>query len=159
MKKITDIQDLIKNEEKLEVFVDYNHAAKNMSQLCLSEARESRALRIVQNFAKMPFLKINIICKDKSPQKDVNKLSSKLENVEFFKYDKDSFAEKCNEIDEKVTLVYIGNNEDIINMDKFQKGYTILLDAAKKQSCKTVDFTLNIQEMVDLILETNNICL
>lgn len=159
MKKITEIQDLIKNEEKMHIFVDYNHAAKNLAQLCLSDARESRGLRIIENFAKLPFLKIGVICKNKTPQKEISKLSSKLSDVDFLKYEKEKFNEMCNNIDDKITLLYIGNNEDIINMEKFQKGYTILIDSSKKQSCKTVDFTIGTQEFMDLVLETNNLCL
>ncbi len=159
MKNVTDIQELIKNQEKLCIFVDYNHFAENFERIHTTEARESRDFRILQNFLDCDFLKAHVITKKNTPQKAINKLETKFPRLEFFKYDKNKFQDICSAHKDDYTFVYIGNNEDIINMSDFQDGYTILLDWALKQKNKKVDFQLSITELLDLFVETNNLCL
>lgn len=50
MKNISEIQNIIKNEERLCIFIDYNTLAENLERMYASDARESRGLRIVRNF-------------------------------------------------------------------------------------------------------------
>ena len=88
MKNITDIQDLIKNKNQLCIFVDYNHITDTFAPFYFSDARISQTLRIVENLASLQFVNINVINKFKTPQKEINKLSSKLKNVKFLKYEK-----------------------------------------------------------------------
>lgn len=159
MKNITDIQDLIKNKNQLCIFVDYNHITDTFAPFYFSDARISQTLRIVENLASLQFVNINVINKFKTPQKEINKLSSKLKNVKFLKYEKNSFISQCATIDSKTVLLYIGNNEDIINMDKFKNGYTILITSSKNHSCKTVDITIGVQEFIDILTEINNLYL
>ena len=71
----------------------------------------------------------------------------------------ETFEQLCSEIDSNYEFLYVGNNEDVINMDRFQNGYTISLSYSLKQTCKTVHFQLSIEELAELLLETNNICL
>lgn len=159
VKSITDVQELIKNEEKMCIFVDYNNLSDNLKRLCLTDARENRDMRIVENFIRCPFLNIYVLYKKNMPQKYINNIGTKFDNIVFMKYEKDKFMETCAEIDDSSKFLYIGNNEDIINMEKFQQGYTISINYALKKTCKTVDFQLSIDELLELMLETNNICL
>lgn len=63
MKNISEIQNIIKSEERLCIFVDYNTLAENLERMYASDARESRGLRIVRNFLNCPFLQIYVIVK------------------------------------------------------------------------------------------------
>ena len=128
MKNISEIQNIIKNEERLCIFIDYNTLAENLERMYASDARESRGLRIVRNFLNCPFLQIYVIVKKNTPKKAVNYVKTKFP-------------------------------EDVINMVRFQNGYTISLSYSLKQTCKTVHFQLSIEELAELLLETNNICL
>ena len=113
MKNITDIQDLIKNKDKLCIFADYNHIVDTLSPLHFSDARISQSFRIIENLSSLPFVDINVISKAKTTQKEINKLSLRLKNIKFLKYEKNSFINQINTIEQKTTLLYIGNNEDI----------------------------------------------
>ena len=159
MKNITNIQDLIKNKDKLCILVDYNHIVDTLSPLYFSDARISQSYRIIENLASLPFVDINVISKAKTPQNGINKLASRFKNIKFLKYEKNSFINQVNTIDKETIFIYIGNNEDIINMDKFKDCYTILIVSSKNHSCKTIDFTLGAQEFIDTIIEINNLCL
>ena len=72
MKNISEIQNIIKSEERLCIFVDYNTLAENLERMYASDARESRGLRIVRNFLNCPFLQIYVIVKKNTPKKAVN---------------------------------------------------------------------------------------
>ena len=148
MKNISEIQNIIKNEERLCIFIDYNTLAENLERMYASDARESRGLRIVRNFLNCPFLQIYVIVKKNTPKKAVNYVKTKFPEINIIHYEKETFE-----------FLYVGNNEDVINMDRFQNGYTISLSYSLKQTCKTVHFQLSIEELAELLLETNNICL
>ena len=72
MKNISEIQNIIKNEERLCIFIDYNTLAENLERMYASDASESRGLRIVRNFLNCPFLQIYVIVKKNTPKKAVN---------------------------------------------------------------------------------------
>lgn len=159
MKNISEIQNIIKNEERLCIFIDYNTLAENLERMYASDARESRGLRIVRNFLNCPFLQIYVIVKKNTPKKAVNYVKTKFPEINIIHYEKETFEQLCSEIDSNYAFLYVGNNEDVINMDRFQNGYTISLSYSLKQTCKTVHFQLSIEELAELLLETNNICL
>lgn len=159
MKKIEDIQNVIKNKEKLCIFIDYNNLLENLEYAYTNDAREGRDLRVIQNFLNCSFIKTFVMYKKNISQKDINKLGTKFPEITFFKYEKNKFNEICSSLKNDSTFLYIGNNEDIINMDKFLNDYTIMISSAMKKTCKTVDFQLSIQELVDILLETNNLYL
>lgn len=50
MKNISEIQNIIKSEERLCIFVDYNTLAENLERMYASDARESRGLRLCVTF-------------------------------------------------------------------------------------------------------------
>ena len=120
MKNISEIQNIIKSEERLCIFV---------------------------------------IVKKNTPKKAVNYVETKFPEINIIHYEKQTFEQLCSEIDSNYQFLYVGNNEDVINMDRFQNGYTISLSYSLKQTCKTVHFQLSIEELAELLLETNNICL
>lgn len=144
---------------KLCIFVDYNHIIETLAPFYFSDARIGQGIRIVENLASLQFIDINIINKSKTAPKEINKLSSKLKNIKFLKYEKNSFINQCATIDSKTELLYIGNNKDIINMDKFKNGYTILIASSKNHSCKIVDIIMGAQQFIDFLTEINNLCL
>lgn len=63
MKKIEDIQNIIKNKEKLCIFIDYNNLSENLENLYINEARESRDFRVIQNFLNCSYLKVFVTYK------------------------------------------------------------------------------------------------
>lgn len=159
MKKLEDIQNIIKNKEKLCIFIDYNNLSENLEILYINEARENRDLRVIQNFLNCPYLKVFVTYKKNVSQKDINKLITKFPEVTFFKYEKNKLDEFCSLLKNDYTFLYIGNNEDVINKEEFLNGYTITISSAIKKTCKTVDFQLSLPELIDILLETNNVCL
>lgn len=159
MKNLADIQEIVKNQTKLCVFVDYNNLSEHCERLYVSEARESMNLRIIQNFLKCDFIKAFVLFKKNMPSKFVHNLETKFQNITLLKYVKDDFIKTASELEDEYTFVYIGNNEDIIRMDAFQKGFTISLKSSYKQTSKVVDFQLTVEELVEFLLETSNICL
>lgn len=104
-------------------------------------------------------MQIYVIVKKNTPKKAVNYVETKFPEINIIHYEKQTFEQLCSEIDSNYQFLYVGNNEDVINMDRFQNGYTISLSYSLKQTCKTVHFQLSIEELAELLLETNNICL
>ena len=62
-------------------------------------------------------------------------------------------------MEEKSTALYIGNDKNILKLDKIKKGYTIYLTNEENGKNKLIDFNLTAEEFNNIILETNNLYL
>ena len=71
---------------KLCIFVDY--IIETLAPFYFSDARISQGIRIFENLASLQYIDINVINKSKTPPKEIKKLSSKLKNINFLKYEK-----------------------------------------------------------------------
>lgn len=158
MKKLEDIQELIKNQKHSSVFIDYDNLSENLERLYISDAIESRNIRIVRNFLNCDFVKVFVLYKKSIPAK-INTRLSKYENITTLKYKKDDLAEICAGLEDDYTFLYIGNNKDITKMDSFKKGFSISINPAFNQTQKVCDFQLSVEELIEFLLETSNVCL
>ena len=158
MKKISHIQDKIKNREEMSIFIDFNDVFENILSFS-SEVEKSRGMRIANNFAEQPFIKMYILVDNNSPQQALNTIERNIKNAVLVKYDSDNFNNLCDEISETSEVLYIGNNSEIINTPKFQEGITLSIFPIAKDSEKLADIRLSKQKFTEALLETNNICL
>ncbi len=155
MKTLNDIQELIKNKDKICVFIDFKNIIENISYLHWTSARESQIMRIIQNYANLSFIKIYVVCKKTIPQKLINKFP----DITFIKYTKNELAQICSEIGDNYTFAYLGNNEDILNLEYFLKGYKFSIDSSRNNNKKNIDFQTSLENFVEFITETNNLYL
>ena len=158
MKAITDLQDIIKNNQKLYIIVEYENITTNLEKLYFSEAREVRLFRIFQNFANAQNISIYVHFNGKTSKREINQFSKRLKNIEFLN-DKESIIEVCDNMEEKSTALYIGNDKNIRKLDKIKEGYTIYLTNEENGKNKLIDFNLTAEEFNNIILETNNLYL
>lgn len=158
MKAITDLQDIIKNNQKLYIIVEYENITSNLEKLYFSEAREVRLFRIFQNFANAQNISIYVYFNGKTSKREINQFSKRLKNIEFLN-DKESIIEVCDNMEEKSTALYIGNDKNILKLDKIKEGYTIYLTNEENGKNKLIDFNLTAEEFNNIILETNNLYL
>ena len=154
MLTIADLQEYVKNNEKLYVFADYEYVLKGLSTLFLSEAREGRLLRTIQNFTKKDFIQVNLIVSKKCSKSELDKIEKRFENANIIKLNDEVDLNSLIQNQEKI-VIYIGKDKKI---KALKNGYKINVETTKVKH-KDVDLIFTPQEYADFLIETNNLYL
>ena len=154
MINVTDLQELVKNREKLYIFAEYEYITKGLSTLFLSEAREGRLLRTIQNFIKKDFIQINLVINKKHSKSELEKIKKRFENANIIILD-DAINLKDIVNNSEKLVIYIGKDKNIAELNN---GYKININTLKSKQ-KNVDLIFTPQEFADFLIETNNLYL
>lgn len=154
MINVTDLQELVKNREKLYIFAEYEYITKGLSTLFLSEAREGRLLRTIQNFIKKDFIQINLVINKKHSKSELEKIKKRFENANIIILDDEINLKDIVNNSEKL-VIYIGKDKNIAELNN---GYKININTLKSKQ-KNVDLIFTPQEFADFLIETNNLYL
>ena len=154
MVAIADLQELIKNNEKLYVFADYEYVLKGLSTLFLSEAREGRLWRTIQNFTKKDFIYVNLIVNEKCSKTELDKIKKRFENADIIQLNDEVDLNSLIQNQEKC-VIYIGKDK---NIKALKNGYKINIETTKVKQ-NDVDLIFTPQEYADFLIETNNLYL
>ena len=159
MKKLKYIQELIKNQQKLCIFIDYKDIIEEFESTFEPDILSARHIRILQNFSKCEFINMFILTNTDMPKKKITKLSKKLEDITFENYNAEDITNICDQYKETHTFMYLGKSPEIIQLINENSGMTISIKDFSGENKTQTDISLSKQKFEEILLETNNICL
>lgn len=158
MKNIQDIQNLIGNKDHICLLFDYEGVLSSYSRTFSAESFNPMIKRVLENYAKKEHIKIVILLPEKN-KKILKKLKINAENMEFYPIAELDVAALYNNMNDKMRIVYFGNNLEVAQKLKDANGVVIAVDFISDELKALMNFSMTKNRLEEFIIHTNNLYL
>lgn len=158
MKSIQDVQYRVKYKAPLCLIFDYEGVLSSYAKTFSAESFNPMIKRVLENYAKKDYIKVVILIKEED-KKILKKLKMSAKNLEFEAPENLEMEVLYKNMDEKMRLVYFGEEPSVIKKMKQNEGTIVCVDSRGKDCNKKADFFVTQGQLEEFIIQTNNLYL
>ncbi|MDD3766502.1 MAG: hypothetical protein PHF89_04850 [Eubacteriales bacterium] len=158
MKNIQDVQNFIGNKSHVCLLFDYEGVLSSYSHTFSADSFNPMMKRVLENYAKKEYIKVVILLPEKN-KKILKKLKMNADNLEFCPMQELDIPSLYNNMNEKMRLVYFGNNLSVATKIKEAGGTVVCIESISEEVKALMNFSVTKGRLEEFIMHTNNLYL
>jgi len=158
MKNIQDVQYFVKYKAPLCLIFDYEGVLSSYAKTFSADNFNPMIKRVLENYAKKAYIKVVILIKG-NDKKIIKKLKMSAKNLEFLSPEKFEVADLYENMDEKMKIVYFGDDISVVEKIKEKDGVVVCIDYTDENVKKQANFLITANKLEEFIIQTNNLYL